>query len=105
MNKQRRKPTKRPPARKPRNRRVSLTPSLGAPVEHKGGRRVRAWLSKNTGLVCIAVGWVFAFAALAVPKTHDNVLALFELAVAATAFFFFGLGWIVRGERGGDADK
>ena len=96
MNK---KPTKRPPARKPRNRRVSLTPSLGAPVEHQGGR-VRAWFAKNAGLFCIAVGWIFAFAAIALPKTHENAASLIELACFGSAFFGFGLGWIVRDERG-----
>lgn len=94
------KPTKRPPARKPRNRRVYSTRSLlGASVERRGGRSVRAWLSCHLGLVCIAFGWVFAFIALAVPKTHDNILALFELAVAATAFFSFGVAWQIRDER------
>ena len=92
------KPTKRPPARKPRNRRVSSTSLLGAPVEQKGGRCVRAWMRNHVGLVCIAVGWVFAFIALALPKTHENVVALFELGFAATAFFSFGVAWKIRDE-------
>lgn len=99
MNQRTYKPTKRPPARKPRNRRVYSTSLLGAPVERRWGRRVRAWLSSHIGLVCIAVGWIFAFIALALPKTHDYVLALFELAVAATAFFSFGVAWQIRDER------
>ena len=89
------KPTKRPPARKPRNRRVS---SFSMPVEHQGGR-VRAWFAKNAGLLCIAVGWIFAFALIAIPKTHENAAFIIELAVFGSAFFGFGLGWIVQDER------
>ena len=93
MNKQ---PTKRPPARKPRNRHALS--SFSMPVEHQGGR-VRAWFAKNTGLLCIAVGWIFAFALIAIPKTHDNAASIIELAVFGSAFFGFGLGWIVQEER------
>lgn len=98
-----RKPTRRPPARKPRNRRVAR--SFSMPAEHQGGR-VRAWLAKNAGLFCVAVGWIFAFAAIAIPKTHENAASLVELVCFGAAFFGFGLGWIVRDETGGgDADQ
>lgn len=94
MNKQY---TKRPPARKPRN--GHALSSFSMPVEHQGGR-VRAWFAKNTGLLCIAVGWIFAFALIAIPKTHENAVSIIELYCFGSAFFSFGLGWIVRDETG-----
>lgn len=97
MNSTNKKPTKRPPARKPRNRRVVR--SFSMPVEHQGGR-VRAWFAKNAGLFCVAVGWIFTFALVAIPKTHDNAVSIIELACFGSMFFGFGLGWIVRDETG-----
>ena len=61
---------------------------------------MRSWLARNAGYLCIAFGWVFAFAAVFVPKTADFAATIMELGLAGSACFGFGVGWIVRGEGG-----
>ena len=89
------RPLYRQTAREPRNKRVSL-PSH---ANHQGGR-VRSWLTRNAGLVCIAVGWVLAFSLFVVPKSSEYATTIVELGVFGAAFFGFGIGWIVRSEWG-----
>lgn len=90
------KTTHRPPARKPRSARVY--PPLRARDAYQVGR-VRAWLSRNAGLLCLALGWAVSIAIVYVPK--GDAAAVVELGLAGAALLGFGVGWIVRGERGG----
>lgn len=54
-----------------------------------------AWLKKNVWLLCIAAGWVLAFAAwFAGPAETAGVLMACSLWLMG-----FGIGWIVRDER------
>ncbi|MBQ9000224.1 MAG: hypothetical protein IJ087_00025 [Eggerthellaceae bacterium] len=96
MNQATTKPTKRPPARQPRIKRA--TPSLGAPSANQVGR-VRAWLYRNAGVLCLAVGWLFAFGIVFIPKTQATATAIVELGLCAASFLGFAVGWIVRNER------
>ena len=82
-----------PPARKPQSEHAT-SPSVLA--EHQGGR-VRAWLYRNAWLVAVAIGWVFFFAKEFAPEAIDPNVS----AVLATAFFGFGIGWIVRSDCDG----
>lgn len=56
------------------------------------------WLKDNAGLLCIAAGWALAFTAWLIKP--DEMASM--LMVCATALMGFGIGWIVRGEGGGD---
>ncbi|MBQ9000986.1 MAG: hypothetical protein IJ087_03950 [Eggerthellaceae bacterium] len=89
---------KSPSARQPRHKRIPL-PTLGA---YQVGRAVRTWLEGHAGIACIALGWVFAFAAAAaspeatVPEEYS---AAFMLLFCAIATISFGVGWVFRSER------
>ena len=65
-------------------------------------REIKLWLKKNLGLMCLAVGWVFAFAPIC-QKAVDPVTpaAIWSFLVACFAFGF-GIGWIFRDEGGSD---
>ena len=81
------------PARKPRGRRVPLSPC--SPADDQGGR-ARVWLFNNVGLASIAVGWALSFLFFFVPMSGDSA---FMIAVIAVAFMAFGIGWNFRDER------
>lgn len=92
MNTMRSIPTKRPRKISLQNGRFPIS------VELKRGRRGRARLSRNVGVSCIAVGWVFSFAALIASKTCESILTPLELSIAATALFSFGVAWQICDE-------
>lgn len=91
------KPTKRPPARIPRKRRADPSP---ARPDYQVGRSVRAWLEKYAGELSIALGWVFAFAVVFMPKEPATFATVLECTIAGAGLLGFGAGWHVRDDRG-----
>ncbi|MBQ9002030.1 MAG: hypothetical protein IJ087_09270, partial [Eggerthellaceae bacterium] len=73
-------PIQRPPARQPRTRRGN--PSPAAPTAYQVGR-VRAWLSRNAGILCLGTGWLFAFGIVFAPK--GDAATVIELGMAGAA--------------------
>lgn len=88
-------PTRRRPARKLRDEHSSL-PLSGSNAYQVG--RVRAWLSRHAGLLCLGVGWLVAFGIVFVPKGDATVVV--ELGLAGAALLGFGIGWIVGHGKG-----
>lgn len=96
MNHSTSRPIKRPSARKLQEKRAPLSALSGYQV----GRCVRTWLQRNAALLSIAIGWVFVFAMLAVPKNADHIVEVIELVICGAGALGFGVGWMVRDERG-----
>ena len=55
--------------------------------------------SNQLGMLTIAAGWVFAFAAIFIPSVSTWITYRCECAVIAAMLFGFGVGWQMRGER------
>ena len=76
-------------------------PSLSAPGEHQVGRCARTRPPRNAGLLCIAIGWVFAFAGITVSSGTPNpeeIMAPIGLLACSVAWIMFGVGWTFRDE-------
>lgn len=64
---------------------------------------MRAWFARNAGLFCVAVGWAFAFLAFYLtPKggIPEDANGVFVSMMFAVSHMGFGVGWIVREEKG-----
>ena len=92
MNHNTAKPIKRPSARKLQEKRAPLS----ALSDYQVGRCVRTWLSRNAGLLSIAIGWVFAFGMLLAFWFQCDAQTIAELCVIGAAFMGFGGGWFFR---------
>jgi len=89
-----------PSAHKPHGKHAPLS----VLAEYQGGR-VRTWLENNTGIACVAIGWLFAFATIAiVPELEapipDDFYTAIVLLCFAIALISFGVGWMYRNESG-----
>ena len=82
--------SERPAARR------ELSPLLKEP-DCTGG--ARPWLRRNAGLLCLAIGWALAAGTVAAAGLGAiaEALALFAFGCGSVGF---GVGWIVRDERG-----
>lgn len=88
-----------PTARKPRSKRACF-PLFPMLAKHQGDL-VRSWLAHNAGHLCIAIGWLLAFAIVFVPKTTDFATTIMELGILGASCFGFGIAWIIQGEMNG----
>jgi hypothetical protein len=93
--------TTRPPARKPHGKHA---PNPSMPAGDQGGR-ARVWLHGNEWIASIALGWVFAFACIAITpesRMSDGFQVPVILLTFAIALIAYGVGWKVRDERDRD---